>query len=215
MNDPRLNNLFKWGVENSDASRNDPTANTGSRTQLDPEALKQVLFPSSGSGQGPRSDPEWMTHYMDVVSNKDPTATEKAQALEHFEELIANLDNANSMTLAHWNALVEELKNEDRDVRLWAAWCCDTAVQNNVKTQERLLGVGAIPVLSKMATEDKDKDVRKKAIKALSSAVTNFQPSLDATVDNMPAEFRPSGKLDASDMDSVNTLIGKLRDSNK
>ncbi|ORY10529.1 Hsp70 nucleotide exchange factor FES1 [Clohesyomyces aquaticus] len=215
MNDPRLNNLFRWGVENSEAARNDPASSTKPRTQLDPEALKQVLFPQASAGSRPRSDPEWMAHLMDVVG-KEQSADEKAKALEHFEELIANLDNANGITFAQWTTLVAELQNEHRDVRLWAAWCCDTAVQNNVKTQERVsYPLGAIPVLSKMATGDADKEVRKKAIKALSSAVTNFQPSLDATLEHMPTEFKPSGKLDACDMDHVQSLIGKLRDSNK
>jgi hsp70-interacting protein len=137
MNDPRLNNLFRWGVENSEAALKDPTSQKNERTQLDPEALQQVLFPSASAGHGPRSDPEWMAHLMDVVG-KEPSVGEKAKALEHFEELIANLDNANSITLAQWTTLVAELENEDRDVRLWAAWCCDTAVQNNIKTQERV-----------------------------------------------------------------------------
>jgi hsp70-interacting protein len=65
-----------------------------------------------------------------------------------------------------------------------------------------------------MATTDKDKEVRKKAIKALSSAVTNFQPSLDATVEYLPAELKPSERLDASDMDSVQSLIRTLREQN-
>ena len=44
--------------------------------------------------------------------------------------------------------------------------------------------------------------------------ITNadFQPALDETVSKVPAEYRPQGKLDANDMDSVDSLINKLRE---
>jgi hsp70-interacting protein len=64
-----------------------------------------------------------------------------------------------------------------------------------------------------MATTDTDKKVRKKAIFALSSSVRNFQPGLDAAILHMPDDFKPSDTLDANDMDSVDSLINKLRES--
>lgn len=63
-----------------------------------------------------------------------------------------------------------------------------------------------------MATTDTDKKARKKAIFALSSSVRNFQPGLDATVSHMPDDFKPSDTLDANDMESVDSLINKLRE---
>jgi hsp70-interacting protein len=77
----------------------------------------------------------------------------------------------------------------------------------------QLLIVGAIPTLVRLATEDADQKVRKKAITALSSAVRNFQAGLDASLEHMPAEFKPQQKLDATDMESVDILINKLRES--
>lgn len=73
--------------------------------------------------------------------------------------------------------------------------------------------MGAIPTLVRLATTDSERNVRKKAINALSSSVRNFQPSLDAAVSHMPTEFKPSEKLDANDMESVDTLINQLRNS--
>jgi hsp70-interacting protein len=64
-----------------------------------------------------------------------------------------------------------------------------------------------------MATSDAEKKVRKKAIFALSSSVRNFQGALDEAVSNMPAKFKPQEKLDANDMESVDVLINKLRES--
>jgi hsp70-interacting protein len=72
---------------------------------------------------------------------------------------------------------------------------------------------GAIPTLVRMATTDMDQMARKKAIFALSSSVRNFQPGLDIAVSHMPDNFKPTDKLDANDMESVDSLINKLRES--
>jgi hsp70-interacting protein len=50
---------------------------------------------------------------------------------------------------------------------------------------------------------------------ALSSGVRNFQPSLDAAMSHMPTEYKPREDLDANDMESVDLLINKLRESLK
>ena len=64
-----------------------------------------------------------------------------------------------------------------------------------------------------MATSDAETKVRKKAILALSSSARNFQPGLDEVVSHLPTDFKPKDKLDANDMDSVDSLINKLRES--
>jgi hsp70-interacting protein len=63
----------------------------------------------------------------------------------------------------------------------------------------------------RLATEDPEKIVRKKAITAISSAVRNCQPNLDATLPHIPTNLKPQETLDANDMDSVDILINKLR----
>jgi hsp70-interacting protein len=70
---------------------------------------------------------------------------------------------------------------------------------------------GAIPTLVRLATEDADAQVRKKAIGAISSTIRNFQPGLDAVHTHMPTTQKPQPKLDASDMDSIDTWMDKLR----
>ena len=56
------------------------------------------------------------------------------------------------------------------------------------------------------------KAMRKKAVFAISSAVRNYQPALNALVAELPAEFRGEDKLDAADMESVDQLIDRLRE---
>lgn len=87
-----------------------------------------------------------------------------------------------------------------------------TMARTSYANVTQLLTIGAIPTLAKMATQEKDRDARKSAITALSQAARNFQPGLDAVVENMPPPFKPDQNLDASDMDSVDSLIKRLRE---
>lgn len=206
MNDPALNNLLKWSIQNSQASESqNGSPQPPSNTQLNPDAIRAMFG---------KSDAQLMMESMDFIDNSENDLDERVVAFDNFEQLVEGIDNANNMeNLGLWTRLVKHLENPDAEMRMYAAWCCGIAVQNNIRSQERVLILGAIPTLVNLATADKDKTVRKKAILALSSTVRNFQPALDETVEKMPAEFKPAGKLDANDMSSVDSLVQKLRDS--
>lgn len=209
MNDPGLNNLLKWGIRNSEASQNDGAPAEQPREKIDAEALQRLITGMSGP-----SDADLMRESMQVIENDEAKLDDKIVAFENFEQLIEQLDNANNMEpLGLWMPLVKQLESEEAELRRQAAWCCATAVQNNIKTQERILVVGALPTLVQMATSDSEKAVRKKAITALSSSVRNFQAALDEVLSHMPAEYKPQENLDANDMESVDILINKLRES--
>ncbi|KAL5117089.1 hsp70 nucleotide exchange factor fes1 [Pleosporales sp. CAS-2024a] len=206
MNNPNLNTILKWGIENSAASA---TPETERKTQLSQEAVA-ALFAAVDQ----KSDADYMRENMAVMKSAEFTIQDRIQAFDNFEQLVENLDNANNMeSLGLWTPLVELLDHEHAEIRYFAAWCCGTAVQNNLRTQERLLIVGAIPTLVRLASADAESKVRKKAITALSSAIRNFQPGLDAALPHVPAELRPKEKMDANDMDSVDVLINKLREN--
>lgn len=76
------------------------------------------------------------------------------------------------------------------------------------------LAIGAIPKVAKLAYEDPDQGVRKKAIRVLSSTSRNYQPALDETVKSLPSSITGDRKYNAEDMDSVDQLIQALRDYN-
>lgn len=98
-------------------------------------------------------------------------------------------------------------------MRKMAAWCVGTAVQNNEKSQERLLAMGGIPPLAKMAVGQAEVPaVRRKAVYALSSACRNYQPAMDALTEELGKLGRKGDKIDASDMDACDVLIGALRE---
>lgn len=61
-----------------------------------------------------------------------------------------------------------------------------------------------------MATSDQNPAARKKATYALSSAVRNYQPAMDEVLRHLPDE-QGNKKVDASDMDAVDSVINKLK----
>jgi hsp70-interacting protein len=72
--------------------------------------------------------------------------------------------------------------------------------------------LGAIPTLIKMATEDPDQKVRRKAIYALSSGIRNYQPSLDLALKQLSPNDDTEGQIKADDMEAIDNIMQKLRD---
>lgn len=202
-----LNSLLQWGIANSgDApagERRDPTKG------FNPELLAQLM--------GGPSDADRMKDAMHaIVAPMDKVDLEnKLIAWDNLEQLIEQIDNANNLDpLKLWDPLIQQLDHEEPEMRKNAALCISTAVQNNVKSQEHANGLGIVPKLAKLATEDADQGVRKKAINALSSQVRNYQPGMDELEKALPDNVwqRTKGGQDAGDMESCDVIIQKLRD---
>jgi hsp70-interacting protein len=205
--DPGLNELLKWGVENSSAARSDPSAPPPTTRGLNPDVIA-ALF-------GGPSDADLMKESMAAILSTDPEVTldDKLIAFDNFEQLIENLDNANNLgPLALWTPLLSCLVHAEHEIRMMAAWCVGTAVQNNEKSQEKLLAQGAIPKLVELATsEAENKEVRRKAVYALSSECRNYQPAMDVFTEELEKTGRKHGKVDAADMNAVDSIIAGLR----
>ncbi|KAH6715257.1 nucleotide exchange factor Fes1-domain-containing protein [Leptodontidium sp. 2 PMI_412] len=206
--DPNLSSLLKWSVENT-SSATPPTDTDSTSTPsrpINPDALN-ALF-------GGPSDADLLKMSMSAILSTDPSITlsDKLIAFDNFEQLIENLDNANNLEpLSLWTPLLSCLKHEESEIRKMAAWCVGTAVQNNEKSQERLLAMNGIPALVELARgEDQEESVRRKAVYALSSASRNYQPAMDVLTGELGGE-----KVDAADMDAVDVLIGGLREAAK
>ncbi|KAE8450096.1 hsp70 nucleotide exchange factor fes1 [Mollisiaceae sp. DMI_Dod_QoI] len=206
--DPGLNELLKWSVENSTTTANDPSAAPPQNRGLNPDALS-ALF-------GGPSDADLMRESMAAILSTDPEITldDKLVAFDNFEQLIENLDNANNLgPLSLWTPLLSCLQHDESEMRRMAAWCVGTAVQNNEQSQERLLAMGGIPPLVKLATGEKEgSQVRRKAVYALSSACRNYQPAMDVMTEELGKMGRSGDKVDAADMEACDVLMGGLRD---
>lgn len=213
MGDKRLNDLLKWSIENTDTTKNDSNAPPPT-SDLTPELLATLM--------GGPSDADLMKAAMEVIISNDSeqvSLDDKLVAFDNFEQLIESLDNANNMAnLSLWTPLLEQLRHEEREIRKMAAWCIGTAVQNNSRTQERLLAMGenGLPRLVHLATqEDEPEDVRRKAVYALSSACRNYQPAMDVAAEELTKKGHETGKIDATDMGAVDEVVNGLREKIK
>ncbi|KAF2229375.1 Fes1-domain-containing protein [Viridothelium virens] len=209
MNDPGLNSLLKWSIENSSNQSDSSTKNTSTAATYtpnrgpDPSALASLL--------GGPSDAELMKSSMVVITSPSTPVPARRTAFDNFEQLIENLDNANNMSvLGLWVPLLQQLNSEDAEVRNMAIACVRTAVQNNLPTQEKALEMGAVPILIGIALRDQDVGVRKRAVRALSAEIRNFQVGLDAFLEGLRVEGMEERKVDAGDMQAVDELIEKL-----
>jgi hsp70-interacting protein len=161
---------------------------------------------------GGPSDADLMKQAMAVVVSPETDAEAKLTAFDNFEQLVENLDNANNMEpLGLWTPLLGQLDSEVADMRRMAAWCVGTAVQNNVKSQERLLAMNGVAKLCQVAVKDQDQQVKRKAVYALSSSVRNYQPAMNEAVKNLPKEIVGQDQVQADDMDKIDAIMGKLR----
>ncbi|KAL1877616.1 hypothetical protein VTK73DRAFT_8440 [Phialemonium thermophilum] len=218
--DRGLNELLKWSIENSNANGNNSTSENGENGATDKSTIdRRGLSPEVlASLFGGPSDAELMQAAMEVITTTDPGTTleDKLVAFDNFEQLIESLDNANNLAkLSLWSPLLLMLEHEERELRRMAAWCVGTAVQNNQPSQERLLALGGIPRLVRLATHpDEHETVRRKALYALSSAVRNYQPAMDAATEELAKTGHVGGeKVDAFNMDAVDDVIGRLKNS--
>jgi hsp70-interacting protein len=239
--DKNLNELLRWGIENTASAK--PGSETAGAAATATATGERAALPSTEGGAtsngdneaaapahrsdltpevmaalfGGPSEADLMKAAIELITDttdKSITLDDRLTAFDNFEQLIESLDNANNLEkLSLWTPLLSLLQHEERELRRMAAWCVGTAVQNNVKTQERLLAMGGIPPLVHLATHDEEHEaVRRKAVYALSSAVRNYQPAMDVAAAELKKKGHVDYTVDASDMDAVDVVMNKLKE---
>ncbi|KAK6209205.1 hsp70 nucleotide exchange factor fes1 [Pestalotiopsis sp. IQ-011] len=222
MDDKRLNDLLKWSI-NASTQKEDNTTDAAPVRSPNADAIAALL--------GGPSDADLMVAAMQCAVSADPEVTleSKLTALDNMEQLIESLDNANLLSrLGLWSPLLGLLAHAEPDVRRMAAWVVGTAVQNNEPSQERLVALGGVEKIVAMVlgerlaqdgsetaapTEPEKKDVRRKAVYALSSACRNYQPAMDVVSRELAKrEGKEADKVDAENMDAVDVVIDALRE---
>lgn len=220
MADKNLSQLLKWSIEaqtagetTQNADGTTTTAPSQPTSQLTPEILASIL--------GGPSDAELMIQSMTAITSPTLPASEKLVAFDNFEQLIESLDNANNMsTLNLWTPLLSQLDVPEKEIRLYAAWCVGTAVQNNEKSQSALLAAaGGLTRLVDMVVDGaEDEGVRRKAVYALSSACRNYQPAMDFVAEELVkkgAIGEGEKQVDAADMEAVDEVMNPLKEKIK
>ncbi|EMG45726.1 FES1 Hsp70 nucleotide exchange factor FES1 [Candida maltosa Xu316] len=120
-----------------------------------------------------------MKESIRVVETPDVSLEDKEIALENFEMLVENLDNANNIgNLKLWGPLVKLLSDDNTAVELKVliAGIIGTAVQNNPKSQEDFHQSNGLGELIKLASDGSNKSLQLKSLYAISSFIRDFNP---------------------------------------
>merc|ERR1712098_237458 len=101
----------------------------------DEKALAQLF------GTGGPDEPTLMKQSIQVVENPEADLEAKEVALENFEMLIENLDNANNIeNMKMWPSIIKLLNDDQPEpLRILATSIIAIAVQNNPKCQDDFL----------------------------------------------------------------------------
>lgn len=168
-----MDKLLKWSLN---------AANAPEGTQVeqpDPKLLSELF--------GGKDEVQQMKDNMTVILHPEAEKEDKLTALDNFEMLIENLDNANNIEpLGMWQHLIGLLDSHDEDIRRMACWIIGTAVQNNPPAQKHLLEsrpLEAIPkLLGVFADPSTPSSVQIKALYALTSELGHNEAAYDAFV---------------------------------
>lgn len=156
-----MEGLLKWSI----------AAQKGDTSQKpDPKALAELF--------GAPDEVTQMRAELTVASDSSDK-DDRIEYLEKFEEHVENVDNANNIG-EMWGPLVKLTTDSDDDVKALALSCVAAAVQNNQKSQADFLNVegGFANVVSSVSSPNDL--VSTKALFALSSEISHFQPAYTA-----------------------------------
>ncbi|KAK5782276.1 Hsp70 nucleotide exchange factor FES1 PWA37_005273 [Arxiozyma heterogenica] len=179
-----MEKLLHWSIANSQGDK-EAIARAG---QPDPRLLEQLF------GGGVADDPTLMKEAMQVIISDEADLETKLVALDNFEMLIENLDNANNIeNLKLWDPLLKILEDEADEIVSGALSIIGTAVQNNKPSQENFLKYdgGLRKIIELVANPEQAFDVRVKGLYALSNLIRNNAEMAKVFADNNGLDVIP------------------------
>ncbi|EIN05153.1 nucleotide exchange factors-like protein [Punctularia strigosozonata HHB-11173 SS5] len=160
-----MQSILRWSIENSDPSSSQNASHVEPR-KIDPEIIDMILG---------KPDSELMKEALAIAVDESRDEDERVQALDDFEMLIEQIDNANNLEKLHmWEPLHNLLLSPTSPTSLKShvLWILGTAVQNNPAAQHAYSQITPPPVptllsfLSPASTSSPK--VRSRAVYALS-----------------------------------------------
>ncbi|KAK7688783.1 hypothetical protein QCA50_008323 [Cerrena zonata] len=170
-----MQSLLRWSIENS--TPNDAGTPPAPRSDLDPAIIDQILG---------RPDAELMKENLQVALDEERELDDRVQALDNFEMLVENIDNANDLEkLKLWELLHGLLTSEtsEDDIKRLVLWIVGTAVQNNPSAQTSYLSFNPLPsllsFLSPTPSHPSPAKTRSRAVYALSGLLKHNSAAVD------------------------------------
>ncbi|SNX85772.1 related to FES1 - Hsp70 nucleotide exchange factor [Melanopsichium pennsylvanicum] len=177
-NDKNAQELLKWGLANSTAVTSAPSVEqisadieAGRRPDLaDPNLYDAIMG---------KSEAQMMREELAVAVDTTRTIQDRCTALDNFEMLIEQIDNANNITsLKMWQPIISLLSASEPEIQTAAAWIVGTAIQNNDKAQVAILEFQPVVALTDLL-HSTDQGVRAKAMYALSGLLKHNPAAMD------------------------------------
>ncbi|CCG24617.1 Fes1 protein [Candida orthopsilosis Co 90-125] len=161
-----MDKLLHWSIAQQ-AGDKEALAKIG---EPDPKLLNQLF--------GGPDEVALMKESIAIAHNPKVEDKDKEIALENFEMLIENMDNANNIeNLGLWHPIVDLLKSDvPDDLRVTVSGIIGTAVQNNPKSQEDFAKTNGLQELITIAGDGQNKSLQNKALYAISSYIRNYKP---------------------------------------
>lgn len=179
-----MDKLLQWSIAQQSGDK-EAMARIG---QPDPKMLEQLF--------GAPDEPALMRQAIAVVDNPDALDSDKVVALENFEMLIENLDNANNIeNMKLWPSVVAQLLSSNVDFQVLAASIVGIATQNNPDCQQAFLRQenGLRTLVALASAPETPQQLLLKSLFAMSSLIRNFPAGA--------AEFVSFGGLEALSVD--------------
>ncbi|KAJ7756351.1 nucleotide exchange factor Fes1-domain-containing protein [Mycena metata] len=163
-----MESLLRWGIENSTPQNDASNPPPAPRQDLDPATIDMILG---------KSDAELMKEDMAVAVDDTQPEPSRIDALDHFEMLIEQIDNANSDPL---QKLITSARTTA--IKMQALWVIGTALQNNPAAQDAYGSYDPLPVLTAFLAPSPSStaQIRSKAIYTLSGLLKHNAPAVAA-----------------------------------
>ncbi|CAE6489117.1 unnamed protein product [Rhizoctonia solani] len=132
--------------------------------ELDPEIIDMILG---------KSDAVVMKEKLAVAQDESREEDERVEALDDFEMLVEQIDNANNLeNMKMWEPLMELIRSPVPGVQRHAIWIAGTAVQNNSAAQSNFLKRDPLPYLLSLVTSNQvSGSTRSKVLYCLSGSL--------------------------------------------
>ncbi|KAF8346515.1 adenyl-nucleotide exchange factor [Amanita rubescens] len=168
-----MQSLLTWSIQNSTQGQQGPSVD---QQKLDPEIIDMILG---------RPDSQLMKESLAIALDENRSEDDRIDALDQFEMLIEQIDNANNLQkLQLWEPLQSLLisDNSSPEIKTAVLWIIGTALQNNPAAQDDYMQYHPLPALLNFLTPAARSTLktRSKAMYALSGLLKHNAPAVDA-----------------------------------